>query len=363
MKKGSSVFHLIINAAFIGILLSFSIFYLTTMLVGTESSTAATCYDGTVIEGDNPGAAFRRAVYQNSTTLSFIREYQYHLFGIADQSSVVMGEKDFLFELRDPAHHYNYLDDYTGNHAFSKEELDAILAELEARRDFCAQRNAEYLLVVIPNSQTVYSEYMPSYLGDISSNTRLNGLKSHLIDHGFYDCLDLSGYLRHAKQDGLLYNTTENSLNALGIYHAYRTVCDRISGNMTAGITPLPRSELLFYQHVTKGKSTAQKAGVADFVYNHTVSLANNTLKRYSVTVNSGLHTTTQQKDCDSTAALLLQFSNASGRALSEIFFSNTVPQVTYQSRLSLTEETFRICTPQVVVQFIYENELSALIP
>ena len=363
MKKESSVFHLIVNTAFIGILLSFSIFYLTTMLIGTDSATAPACYDGSVIEGENPGSSFRRAVYQNKTTLDFIREYQYHLFGIADQNSVVMGENDFLFELRDTANGYDYLDDYTGNHAFTEQELAAILAELQARRDFCAQNNAEYLLVVIPNSQTVYSEYMPSYLGNISTNTRLNGLKNYLEQNNFYDCLDLSGYFRYAKQGGLLYNTTENSLSALGVYHAYRSVCERIANNMTANISPIPRNQLLFYQHVTKGRSTAQKAGVADFVDNHTVSLANNTLKNYSIAVNSGLYTTTQKNGCDETAGLLLQFSNASSRALSEIFFSNTVPRVTYQSRLSLTNETFRLCSPQVVVQFISEYELSALIP
>ena len=60
MKKNNSTFHLVVTAVFIGILLSFSIFYLTNMLISPETDTADACYDGTVITGSDPGSAFRR---------------------------------------------------------------------------------------------------------------------------------------------------------------------------------------------------------------------------------------------------------------------------------------------------------------
>ena len=66
MKRESTAFHLALNAIFIGILLSFAIFYMTNMLISPETTTAPTCYDGTVITGNNLGSAFRRAVYQNA---------------------------------------------------------------------------------------------------------------------------------------------------------------------------------------------------------------------------------------------------------------------------------------------------------
>ncbi|MBQ8342371.1 MAG: hypothetical protein IJY22_08390 [Clostridia bacterium] len=361
-KTENSTFHLVVNTIFIGLLLTFAIVYLTTMLLAPGSQIAPACYDGTVIEGDNAGMEFRRAVYQNNSTLDFIREYQYRLFGIADTNTVVMGENDFLFEQRNTENGYEYLQDYTGNLSFTEAELAAILSVLKYRQDLCTKYGATYLLVVIPNSQTVYSEYMPSYLGRISKDTRLTRLQDYLQQNGFYGCLDLTAHLKLAKTDGQLYHNTENAMNALGMYYAYQAVCESIAGNLTSPFEGIPRESLRFYRHATPGRSTAQKAGLAELALNHTVALSNDTPIAYVETVNSGLYTVTEHLNCANTSSLLLQFHSASDRTQSEIFFSNTFQKVTYQNRLSLTDETLRVTDPQVVVQFITESELARLI-
>ncbi|MBR6727524.1 MAG: hypothetical protein IKM08_04980 [Clostridia bacterium] len=364
MKKETATFHLIVNTVFIGILLSFAIVYLTTMLVGTDAAEAPACYDGTVISGEDPGSSFRRAVYQNEQTLSFIREYQYKLFGIADQSSVTIGERNFLFELHNDAYHYNYLDDYTGNLSFTEEELAQILDTLQQREALCSENGARYLLVIIPNSQSVYSEYMPSYLGRMSSHTRLSRMTEYLSRNGFYYHLNLTDHLKSAKKDGWLYNNTENSLNARGSYYTYLTVCSRISSYLPTEIHPIERDTLTFFQHATTGKKTAEKAGVAEFAFNRTVSLSNDTPILYDISMNSNTYLSTRLKEGgDSGTSVLLQFSDSVTRSQSEIFFSNTIPEVVYQNRLSLSEETFQVASPRVVVQFIAEHELSRLLP
>lgn len=364
MKKEGSAFHLAVNAIFIGILLSFAIFYLTNMLISPETTTAETCYDGSVITGDDPGSSFRRAVYQNESTLAFIREYQYRLFGIADSGSVIMGNGGFLFELRNAQYNYEYLDDFTGNLSFTDEELEQILAELQARRSFCEENNIDYVLVVIPNSQSIYSEYMPSYLGRHSSNTRLAQLKSYLLENEYYNLLDLSFQLTEAKEDGQLYHNTENSLNALGMYYAYSAVCNRIKSEFATEIETMAREDLSFYRHITTGRTTAQKAGIAEYALNRTISLSNDVIANYYFSMNSGLYTATRRQDVtEPTGSILLQFTDASTRSQSEPFFSNTFDQVTYQTRHILTEETLMVSEPQVVVQFIYESELARLLP
>ena len=364
MKKKNSTFNLVVTTVFIGILLSFSIFYLTNMLISPETDTADTCYDGTVITGSDPGSAFRRAVYQSEATLSLIREYQYRLFGIADTDAVVLGEKDFLFEARNDAYDYDFLEDYTGNLRFTDEELEQILAELERRRDVCTQNNASYLLVVIPNSQTVYSEYMPSYLGKISKNTRLSRMESYLNQNGFYDVLDLTDHLKFAKAYGQLYHNTENSLNALGAYYAYLATYNRIVGNVTASTASIAREELDFYRHSMPGLATAQKAGLADLTVNRTVSLSNDMRPNYDFTLTSGLYTTTRLREQESyQSAVLLQFAGSANSSQYEFYFSNTFPQATYQNKAALSKEAFRVSQPQVVVQFIRESELGQLLP
>jgi hypothetical protein len=368
MKKTSSIYHLTVFTVFIGILLTFSIIYLVNLLTERGNTIAPECYDGTAITEAEPFADLRRNVYQSEKNLALVREYQYRLFGIVNSTSVIAGKDDFLFEVEDTENDYHYIEDYMGNYDFSEEEMSLILHHLRQTRASYAERNAEYLLVIIPNSQTVYSECMPSFLGDIDDNTRLNVLSEYLFDHGFYHFIDLTEDLREAKSDGLLYNNTENSLNSLGSYYAYQAVYRRFSPNVLANTKMLEREDLNFYQHLTTGKSVAREAGLADVVENHTVSLSNRTKLNYRFIHNGGVSSTTLKlpfyipSHTSDSPELLLQFSNTWERLQVEPFFSNTFSKVTYQTDLSDAPAIFAEASPRVVIQFIYENELSQLL-
>jgi len=368
MKKTNSVYHLTVFTVFIGILLTFSIVYLVNLLTQRDSAIAPQCYDGSVITEAEPFSVLRRNVYQSKKNLSLVHEYQYRLFGIVNSTSVITGEDDFLFEIEDTENNYNYIKDYIGDHAFSEEEMSLILNHLRQTKSVYENRGAEYLLVIIPNSQTVYSECMPSYLGTIAEDTRLNVLSDYLFDHGFYHFIDLTEDLREAKQDGLLYNNTENSLNSLGSYYAYQAVYRRFSPNVLANSKMLERGDLDFYQHMTAGKSVAREAGLSDVVKNHTVSLSNRTKLNYRFMHNGGVSSTTFRlpfyipSHTSDSPELLLQFSNTWERLQAEPFFSNTFSKVTYQTDLSDNQTIFTEAAPRVVIQFIYENELSQLL-
>lgn len=369
MKKTSSTYHLIVATVFIGVLLTFSILLLTNVLTERKNDIAPQCYDGSVIEQDEPLADLRRHAYQRQSSLDLVQKYQYRIFGIVNDSSVITGKNDFLFEVEDKENHYNYVKDYIGDHTFTEEEMSAILHQLEQTRGSYADRGAEYLLVIIPNSQTVYSECMPAYLGDIDENTRLNVLINYLIEHQFYDFIDLTEDLCAAKEDGLLYNNTENSLNSLGSYYAYKAVYQRFSPSVLENTDLLDRSDLNFYQHIMAGKSVAREAGLADVVPNHTVSLSSRTKLNYRFTHNTGAFSSTfmlpyyTPSEISNSPELLLQFSNTWEYLQVEPFFSNTFSRVTYQTNLLDDPTVFDVAKPKVVIQFIYESELSQLLP
>lgn len=368
MKKELSVYHLVVATVFAGLLLTFAIFYVINMTVDGEDALAPACYDGTVIGEEDPVSAFDRAVYQNADQLSLIHELQYQLFGIVDHPLVVAGEKDFLFESVDDETGYDYLADYTGNLHFSGAEMDAICTELQKRQKMYAERGCEYYLVILPNAQTVYSEYMPAYYGTISDDTRLARLEHYLAQNGFAGVIDVKQDLLDAKEDGWLYNNTENSLNALGLYHTYRALYRCFSAEVTDSTEMLERDELEFYYHETTGKSIAQKAGLSDVVKNRTVSLSNSTRLNYRFINNGGVATTIKlpfyvSSEGSGSPELLLQFSDAWERLQIEPFFSNTFSKVTYQVGLEDDAEIFAAAAPKVVFQFVYENELSLLLP
>ena len=121
-KETHSLSHLLITAIFIGILLSFAIFYLVQTAMGRENNETATCLDGSVIHGDDVLAQFNRAVYQSADTHAMIREHQFLLLGTVSGENVIIGDDDFLFEIRDTEYDYSYLDDYLGKERFTEEE-------------------------------------------------------------------------------------------------------------------------------------------------------------------------------------------------------------------------------------------------
>ena len=364
MEKERSIFHLLITALFIGILLSFALFYMICTVMDHDHELADSCLDGSVIEGEDFASRFNRAVYQNRDTLSLVRECNYLLFHTINDPNIVVGYNDFLFELQNEEYEYSYLADYLGESAFTERELDAILALLQARRQSYAERGCEYLLVVLPNAQTVYGENMPSYLTP-SGESRLAGLEAYLAANGFDSFLNMTTDLISYKGKGQLYNTTENSLNSLGLYRTHLSVCDYFAQR---GIQVPILTYYDFYTHRTTGKTISQSAGLADTIPNLTVSLANTNVRGYLTVYQSTYATKTVLSGQEhplgalETPSILLQFPGSWEVLQSTPFFSNVFSEVTYQDNWYDDPEAFAEAKPRIVVQFIYEYQLSALL-
>lgn len=364
-------YHVFVVAFFVCLLLSFSVYYVVGDIFDTKENAPA-CYDGSVIEGSDPLHRFLRAVYQNESSLARVRQYEYRIFHVVNHENVISGKENFLFEIKDTNTGYDFLEDYIGHAEFTEEESALILTELCRRQKYYEEKGAEYLLVVLPNAQTVYSEYMPGYLGNISKSTRLSRLNEYISTHTtesggyFRNFADLTGEMRAKKDEGLLYNNTENSLNALGVFVAYRAVYDRFSPNVWATTQPLSRKDLTFRQYQTTGKAIAREAGLAGTVLNNTVSLSNDTTVNYTYLINTGGITRTALKPAvaqGQSSSLLLQFSHNREKLQSEPFFSNTFANVTYQLGFAEDDAIIEQALPRVVIQFLYESELELLLP
>lgn len=306
--------------------------------------------------------------YRNELTREYIARYEYLLFGRIDDEEIIVGRDSFLFCVSDPKYNYDYVRDYIGELA-QDAETEALAAAIKQRRDAFASVGAEYLLAVIPNSQVIYSDKMPGYFGTISDNTRLAKLSSYMKNSGSDCYLDLTSALMQARGSGRLYNNTENSLNALGAYYAYLAVFEALSPDATAAHRAVTAESLKLYTNYTDGRSLARRVGLEKLIRNKMISMPSDTDKMYTPFGYFGdIDVTYSKKEyrnaVPSHPTVLVEFNDGGewDKVLMYEYFSNTFGNMGYRIGQSFSPADIEQFGPRVVVQFLHENELSALL-
>lgn len=352
--------NVVCAALFVGIILTFTFYFGITSL--TDNRTA----ESDTVVRDMTFADFCESFYCNDELTVLADNIDYLFFKSIDSKDIILGDNNFLFDAGEHENGYNYLYDYTGNATLSGSELRAFSNILSLRQLAYENRGVEYLMVVIPNSQTVYNEYMPSYMGELSENTRLSQLSFYLEKMNYDFFFNATDVLVTAKEYGRpLYNNTEDSLNSLGewyLYDAVRTKLEEMYG-ITGGLVGV--SSLDLYTRSTDGKTLARRAGLESIISNETVSLSDSEYTKYTISSYYGTMVRTElteQYSEGSDDVVLLEFTNDWDRILLMPYFSNTYSQVAYKNNHQFSGLAVDNLKPTVVVQFIHEYELYDLL-
>ena len=312
-------------------------------------------------------SSFSDAFYDNDDLKDNISRIEYLFFGSLGSRDIIVGDEDFLFDAGKYGGYYSYLEDYVGADSFSEVELEALANIINLRRVAYQNQGVDYLLVVIPNSQTVYSDYMPSYLGGIGE-TRLDQLSKYVEERGYNCFLNTADVLKLARDYSrdILYNNTENSLNSLGEWYVYSAVCDKLEALYGAEGSKIPLSALDLYVSYTDGKTLARRAGLSSVIQNKTVSLSKKGETGYTVENYYGSMVKTEKHpeyriggDCP---VILMEFTDNWDRVQLMPYFSDTYDSVAYKSNHQFSGLVAENLKPDVVVQFIREYELYDMI-
>ncbi len=353
---------LLYSVFFIGILLTFAIYVSVTMLLGAQTSIAEQYRDGS--DHHMPLSSYNDAYYKNSDLQTLITQYDYELFGKIEDKNILVGRENFLFEVAREDNGYNYLRDFLGEYAYDADALENIYNSVSLRRTAYRNRGIEYMLVVIPNAQTVYTEYLPSYIQDEAGKTRLRQLSEYMRTKDDITFIDLTDAFIAAKSAGKLYNNTEDSLNSLGQYFVYQTLYKIFPEQVKAGTRMLNFDEVTLYTHHTDGKTLARAAGIASVVKNETISLSNSMEFNYLL---QELYPAVEVTYADHSGGMgagqtvLLEFSNEWDKIQLMPYFSTTFDDAVYKSDHRFNPETLDTAQPSLVIQFIHEYELSSL--
>jgi hypothetical protein len=145
-------------------------------------------------------------------------------FGQTGVPNVIAGKDGWYFFAGD-----RLLDDFRGLMPLTDQQIISWKENLVGTRDWLAKRGIHYLLVVVPNKQTIYPEYLPDYFQKAKGTTRLQQVTEYLKKNSDVEILDLRTEFFNAKSKGRLYDKTGTHWNDYGAFVGYRKIMHKIS--------------------------------------------------------------------------------------------------------------------------------------
>jgi alginate O-acetyltransferase complex protein AlgJ len=143
--------------------------------------------------------------------------------GVSPSPKALVGQNGYLFYAAEQS-----VDYFRAVKPYTARELTQWREELESRRVWLAERGIRYLVVVAPNKETIYPEFMPPELRPVGAETRLDQLTRELRAHSGVELLDLRPALRRAKQTQRIYHRTDTHWNDAGASVAYGEILARL---------------------------------------------------------------------------------------------------------------------------------------
>lgn len=127
------------------------------------------------------------------------------------------------------------LHDYIGDNHFSRKELEAIASNLEKEKKWVEQNGSQFVLLLIPNKETMYPEWMPSYISRVDTTTREDLLVEYLQQNTDIKVVYVKDTLIQNKKLCPLYYKTDTHANMVG---SLFMVSDLLKTCYDAEITP-----------------------------------------------------------------------------------------------------------------------------
>jgi hypothetical protein len=137
--------------------------------------------------------------------------------GVSTNPNLTIGKDGWVFLDRNSA-----LDQFRGLNRFTEAELDAWIDHMDRYRRWLENRGIAFVVLIAPNQQTIYPEYLPGFINKVWPETRLDQISRRLKERkSELNLVDPRPNLWAARKTGLLYHRYENHWNDLGGFAAY----------------------------------------------------------------------------------------------------------------------------------------------
>jgi hypothetical protein len=173
---------------------------------------------------------------------------QFKWLKISPHPLIVMGENGWLFYGDEPT-----IRDYRGLLSYSDAELIEIQQRLDRDTATLRSRGIKFLIVVCPNKDTIYPEFMPSNITRIKESRRLDQLKHHLrASVSQVSLVDPRDPLIKTKVRYPVYNKLDAHFNFLGGLVTYNEIMRVLSADFPQ-VSPLTIDDYQISMRTIKG--------------------------------------------------------------------------------------------------------------
>jgi hypothetical protein len=195
----------------------------------------------------NDRFAFRESLirWQATIRLNWLRT--------ASSPQVTLGKDGWFFYTGD-----GLLEYYAHSKPFTEPEMARWLTLFEARSDWLKQRGISFVIAIVPESHTIYPEFMPDDILRIGTQSRLDQLKNYCETHSDIRILDLRPALLAEKSRQRIYHRTNTHWNGPGAFIGYREIINRLREEIPA-LNPRPEN---FFRTVVKYQPTSDLIGL-----------------------------------------------------------------------------------------------------
>jgi alginate O-acetyltransferase complex protein AlgJ len=118
----------------------------------------------------------------------------------------------------------NSMDDYQNTIPFTTQNLADIQRKLDQLSALLETKGIKLVVIIPPNKNTIYPEYMPPQIPIIGSQSRLDQLMAYQKDHGGFKVIDLRPDLIQASRERLTYFPCGTHWNTFGAFVAYQAI-------------------------------------------------------------------------------------------------------------------------------------------
>ncbi len=168
----------------------------------------------------------------------------YRVFRGSAGGSVAGGDEGFLCYKGSQLNGEHRVADYLGTSLYTEEEASEIARRFTEARDYLKEQGTDFVVLLAPNKERVYSDYMPKSLGQVSFHCRYYQVKELLENAGIkvFAPLQVIRDYREEHPEKPMYFRFDTHWTRLGAYLAAKEL-DQYLGVSMPSLTELPLAE------------------------------------------------------------------------------------------------------------------------